>query len=55
MGIARALLHGVDIANSDWGMQSLDWKRWIRFKCRMRNYRPFFMVESESKNGRTRP
>lgn len=49
IGIARELLHGLELAKMDWGTQSRDWLLWARKKkaFSMKNYRPFFMYEGE--------
>lgn len=45
LGIAAALLQGVDLGACDWGTQSQDFREWIRHKYPMANYRPFWMQE----------
>lgn len=43
MGIARALLDGVDIRKCVWTTLSQDLRTWIRPKYRLGEYRPFWM------------
>lgn len=49
LGIAQALLSGVDLASSVWSTQSQDFREWIRHKYTLAGYRPFWL--QERKNG----
>lgn len=46
MGLARRLLAGIELADSDWSTQSADFRDWIRHKYRLRHYRPFWLTEN---------
>lgn len=45
MGVAKALLQGVDFAAQDWSTQSGDFREWIRHKHQFAHYRPFWLTE----------
>lgn len=44
MGMAKALLHDVELSECDWSTQSGEFREWIRFKYPMRHYRPFWAL-----------
>lgn len=46
LGIAKALLAGVSLPDTDWSTQSSDFREWIRHKHQLRHYRPFWAQEN---------